>query len=221
MILAAGLLAVGIATGVHPVVLAVFSLAVLKPGWFMVAVALWAWYSRRAKAKSGPRSEAAFLEGMAAELRGGASLRSAIVDAAERTDIELDPVVRMAEAGRPMDDIAVRLGEQLPINGSVAGPALRLASSAGSSVADVFDALALRATEAAAEDRERKSSTAQARLSAWLVGGAPAAVAVGMFVFGGSAVGSSPAARTVALVGFGLQLAGAVVVWAMVRTQPW
>ncbi|MEE8331890.1 MAG: hypothetical protein V3R84_08965 [Acidimicrobiia bacterium] len=221
MILAALLLAIGVASGTHPVVLAALSLAIVKPGWFMVAVVLWTLYSRRAQAKGGPRSEAAFLEGMAAELRGGASLRSAIVDAAERTDLELNPVVRMAEAGRPMEDIAVRVGEQLPINGSVAGPALRLASSAGSSVAGVFDALALRAVEAAEEERERKSSTAQARLSAWLVGGAPAAVACGMFLFGGSAVGSSPAAKAVVLVGFGLQLAGAIVVWAMVRVQAW
>jgi Flp pilus assembly protein TadB len=220
--LLATLVAIGVASGAHPALLLIALLAFVEPGWFLVAVVVWSVYGRwKAKVTTGPRSEAVFLEGMAAELRGGASLRSAIADAAERTDLDLTPVVRMARAGRPMGDIAVRLAEHLPINGMVAGPALNLAASAGSSVAGVFDALALRSAEIAEEERERKSLTAQARLSAWLVGGAPAAVACAMFLFGGSVIGRGPAAATIAVVGFGLQLAGAAVVWRMVRAQPW
>jgi len=219
--LVAIVLSVAVAAGAHPTLLLVLGLALVKPGWFLVAVVAWTLYSRRTKAKGGPRTEVEFLEGMAAELRSGASLRSAISDAAERTDLDLNQVVRMADAGRPMEDVADRLAEQLPVNGAVAGPALRLASSAGSSVAGVFDALALRAAEASEEERERKTSTAQARLSAWLVGGAPAAVGIVVFALGGSAIGGGPAAKTVALVGIGLQVAGAAVIWAMVRSQPW
>jgi Flp pilus assembly protein TadB len=214
--------AIGVAAGAHPVALAIAVLAFLRPVWFLVAVAGWAVYRRWSKrAVHGPREEALFLEGLAAELRGGASLRSAVADAADRTEIDLAVPVRMAKAGRPMEDIARPLGERLPVNGAVAGPALRLAAAAGASVAPLFDALALRAAEAADEERESRVLTAQARLSAWLVGGAPAAVAAGIFAFRGFSFGDGSLAVAIAVVGFGLQAIGGLVVWRMVRASRW
>ncbi len=81
-------------------------------------------------------------------------------------------------------------------------------------MAPLFDVLAVRAGEAADEEREVRVVTAQARLSAWLVAGVPAAMAAGMLVFGAGPGGDT---ALIALVGFGLQGAGALVVWRMVR----
>jgi Flp pilus assembly protein TadB len=165
----------------------------------------------------GARAEAVFLEAVASEVRGGASLRSAIVDAIGTTELDLGIAGRLAAAGRPMDEVAAELRVGLAVNGSVAGPALALASRAGSSVATLFDSLALRAGEAADDARERRTATAQARLSALLVGGAPTVAAAAMVAFGDRASLATPAGATIAVIGFGLQGAGALVVWRMVR----
>lgn len=220
--LLAVVVAIGVAAGAHPIGLGIAALAFLRPVWFLVAVAAWAGYRRWSdRGAYRPREEAVFLEGLAAELRGGASLRSAIADAAARTGIDLAVPVRLAQAGRPMEDIAHPLGERLVVNGAVAGPALRLAATAGAGVAPLFDALALRAAEAADEERETRALTAQARLSAWLVGGAPAALAAGIFAFRGWEFGDTSLAAAIAAVGFGLQAIGGLVVWRMVRASRW
>lgn len=211
------LIAVALALGAHPAIIGIGWLAYAKPYWFLAAVTGWAIYSRVRRGRHhGPRAEAAFLEGIAGELRSGASLRGAIADAAQRTDLDLAFPVRLATAGRPMPQIAAALRPSLPVNGPVAAPALILASRSGTSVAPLFDALAVRAAEAAEEERERQTLTAQARLSAWLIGGVPAAIAGAIYLAGDVAVSSGPG-MMIAIVGFGLQGVGAVAVWAMVR----
>jgi Flp pilus assembly protein TadB len=82
----------------------------------------------------------------------------------------------------------------------------------------VFADLAVRAVEAGDLIRERRALTAQARLSAALVGGAPIAVVALLVVSGrASALLDSTGGRTIGAIGLALLVAGGLVVWAMVR----
>ena len=173
--------------------------------------------------RSGPvwREESIFLEGLAAEVRGGSSLRNAIVDRAARSELDLAHAARLAGLGRPMADVGVALGDVLEVNGRVAGPALTMAAQAGAEVGPLFDSLAHTAAMAADEAREQKTATAQARLSAWLVAGVPAVAAITMAVVGDNDILGSGAGVAIALVGLSLLAAGSATVWLMLRrAQP-
>ncbi len=61
----------------------------------------------------------------------------------------------------------------MPRLGRLAASAVRTAGITGGRVADVFDGLALLATEEVDLIRERRAATAQSRFSAWIVGGIP------------------------------------------------
>ena len=64
----------------------------------------------------------------------------------------------------------------LPVNGRLAAAAFRLAAVTGGRVAALFHTLAARAAEVGRLNRERRALTAQARASAWVVGGVPLAL---------------------------------------------
>ncbi|MGH8875038.1 MAG: type II secretion system F family protein, partial [Acidimicrobiia bacterium] len=118
--------------------------------------------------------EAAYLHGVAAELRGGASWRAALVAAADRAPaLSLHRLVRLAAAGRPSDEVAGALAGALPRLGGPAAVAVRTTAATGGRVAAVFEGLALLALEEDDLRRERRAATAQARLSALVVGGLP------------------------------------------------
>ena len=216
-VLIGALLAWGVVAGGHPLALGVVAVAALKPGWFLAGAAGWAaWY--RLTTRSDPTAdEGVFLRALASELRAGASLRPAPADASLRTPgLHLSTAVRLASSGRPAADVGKALEAALPLNGRRACAAYRLASTTGGAPAVVFEGLARRAAEAADLARERRTLTAQARLSAWLVGGAPIGFAVVMVVLG-RGPGLEGAGGLLMVAGLGLELVGALVVWWMVR----
>lgn len=210
--------AYAIAIGVHPGVLAIAVTAFVQPLWFLAGTALWAVVARRKRDTAGPDEEARYLEGVAAELRAGASPRAAVEGAAERVgSIDLRRVVRLASLGRPAGAVAAALSEALPANGRLAGAAFRLASDTGARAADVFASLAVRAAESGNLARERRALTAQVRLSAALVGGAPIGVVVLLAASGrAGALLESSAGRVLGSVGLGLLTLGGLTVWVMV-----
>ena len=211
--------AAAIAMGVHPGVLAIAATAFLQPWWFLAGTVVWAVVANVRSPSAGPDDEARYLEGVAAELRAGASPRAAVEGAAGRApSLNLWRVVRLASVGRPVPEVAGALSEALPANGRLAAAAFRLATETGARAADVFADLAVRAVEAGDLIRERRALTAQARLSAALVGGAPIA-GVALLVVSGraSALLDSTGGRTIGAIGLALLVAGGLVVWAMVR----
>ena len=106
----------------------------------------------------------------------------------------------------------------LPGNGRLAAAAFRLASATGGRVAALFHTLAARAAETGRLSRERRALTAQARASAWVVGGMPVALLVLLAVTGRMGpLLADPAGVVVLAVGLGLEAAGVGVVWLMVR----
>jgi len=218
-VLNAAILALSLAAGAPALVVAVAALAFWRPLWLLAAAALWAVLARRRRRRAGPGDEADFLQGLAAELGAGAALRSAVVAAAARAPaLDLGRVCRLAGAGLPAAEVGDALEGALPVNGRLAAAALRLASSTGGRAAGLFQSLAGRAAEVGRLERERRALTAQARASAWVVGGLPLALLVMLVATGrAGALLSAPAGPAVLAVGLGLEAAGIGIVWLMVR----
>lgn len=164
--------------------------------------------------------EVRLLGSIAAELRAGASIRSALVAATSGHNDDISLVVgRMAAAGRPLGDIAAALTE-LPINGRRAAAALRVVVMAGGRSADVFSRLADRAMEEADLLRERRVQTVQARLSALIIGGIP----VVSLLAGGATrvrdlIDAGTGGAVVAAIGLGAQAIGSLLVWRMAAAR--
>lgn len=170
--------------------------------------------------RPGPGDEVALLNGIAAELRSGASLRMALVAGAERApQLDLGRAVRAAAAGQPMSDVAAELAGALPSNGRFVAAAVRLTATSGGRAASVFEELALHAAETGELSRERRAQTAQARLSAFVVGGAPVAMVVVLLITGKAQalLAAGPVGHAMAAIGVGLELVGLVVVAIVLR----
>lgn len=220
--LSAALLAAAIATGAHPAVIGIAALAIVEPRLVILGAAAWAVFSfGQRRRTSDADTEAAFLRALAAELRGGTSLRLALSEAAVRFPLGLEPAARLAAAGMPMEGIAPQLRERLVHNGVTAAAALELSSWSGARTATVFEGLADRATEAAEMRRDQRAATTQARLSAWVVGLAPL-VFTGLVLAGGG-VGSLGAAGGVGVLviaaGVALEIAGLAAVALILRRE--
>jgi len=218
-VLSVAILALAVAAGAPLVVVAVASLAFWRPLWLLAAAFLWAVLARRRRRRAGPGDEADFLQGLAAELGAGAALRSAVVAAAARAPaLDLGRACRLAGAGLPAGEVGEALESALPVNGRLAAAAFRLASATGGRAAGLFHSLAGRAAEVGRLERERRALTAQARASAWVVGGLPIALLVMLMATGrAGALLSDPAGPVILAVGLGLEAAGVGIVWLMVR----
>jgi len=215
------ILAAATAVGVPGPGLASLALALLVPvplGAVLVvgsaAVAI------RQRPGSGPTdAESIFLREVAAELRAGATLRTATVAAAERAH-ELDLVgwARHARAGLPMAQLAGPLGRRLPISGRAATAAVEFLTVSGAAAAEVFTRLAAQTDEAIELHRERAVASAQARLSAIVVAAAPLVVLLWLAARGAlSQLLATGAGRFVLGAGMGLELAGIAVSMLMLR----
>ncbi len=212
-------LAVAIAAGVPLPVVALGALAAADPRLALGAVASWAIVVRvRGRTmRDGDDAEARYIAAIAAELRAGASLRVALADAAGRVpELTLERPVRLAVAGVPLDRVAAELSRRLPEHGTSLAVAVRMSGRSGAKAAAVFDALAAQADERRELHRELRSHTAQARLSAAVVGFAP-------LVFGALVVTVSrdafadPVALGLVAGGAVLELLGAFVIAVMLR----
>jgi tight adherence protein B len=218
--LTAVLMALALAGGMPTALVGLGWLALTHPGGALAVIALHAAVGavRRRRRRPGPDDEAAFLHSLSAELTAGASLRSALVAAATRNDrLDLQPAARAAAAGLPAGSVARLLAQALPTNGRITAPTWLLAAESGGPAAAVMQSLALRAAREGELQRERRSLTAQARASAWVVAGLPAVLLLGTAVSGRLDAGGDPALLAIVVVGVGLQALGVAVAVAMVR----
>ena len=112
------LLSVALVRGPHPAWAGILGFAYLSPVGFLTAAAGWGAFQatqRRMARRRMPVAEADLLRGVAAEVAAGASIRHAIVAAADRAPaLRLAEVVRLAETGRPAGEVAARLEASLP-----------------------------------------------------------------------------------------------------------
>ena len=158
------------------------------------------------------RSDAEFFEAVAAELRRGASLRHAVAWAAPESN-----AARLATTGQPMPMVVAALETDVPLRGELAGAGIALAGGSGAPAAPLFARLADRSRIGEQLERELRVLTAQARLSAGVVGLIPIGLGFGLVVSRGSAVLASPAARGVVAIGLGLQLLGLGIIAVLLR----
>ena len=220
--LTAVLLAAGLALGMPPAVVALAGLASIEPRLVLIGAAVWgviAAFHRR-KRRVTPDDEATYFRALSAELRAGASLRGAIGEALHRVPaLSLGPAARYAEAGMPMSEIADAVEARFPENGRMAAAAFRLSDWSGARAAATFEGLAERAAASADLVRERKAATAQARLSALVIGVAPAVLATMLFAAGrGSGfIAHGTIGVLVLVTGLALELAGLIVVAIIMR----
>jgi len=216
------LLAAGLAQGVHPAALALAGLAAIEPRLVLLGAAVWAAVHamRRRRRRVTPDDEATYFRALSAELKAGASLRGALGEAADRVpNLSLDQAVRLAAAGTPMAEVADVVEVQFPENGRLAGAAFRLSDWSGAQVADTFAGLAERASSSAELARERKAATAQARMSAFVIGITPAAFAALLLATGkGSGLVDHGVVGLFILgIGLTLEVLGLMVVALIIR----
>jgi Flp pilus assembly protein TadB len=164
---------------------------------------------------------AAFHRTVAAELRAGRSLRLALAGACRSIpELNLVLVARLAEAGRPLEEVAARLAldqRLLP-----ASTAVRVAGMTGGSVAVVFDALTAEAVDDEALRLEQRVLTVQARLSVAMVGGFPLVFLAGQLFSGqlSSLIARGPVGAGLVAIGVALISSGLlVVVWLIRRAR--
>ena len=220
MVIALGL-AAGLVIGAPLPALAALGLAAWQPVWALGGVLTWMALNARHQGLSGEEREAAYLLAIAGDLRAGSSLRFALGAAAQQaTGLRLERAVRLARAGQPLDRVADQMEVALPRLGRLAASAVRTAGITGGRVADVFDGLALLATDEVDLIRERRAATAQSRFSAWIVGGIPVVYLVVAGVTGRLAVLHTAGAIGVVLLSLGLVLlaGGIATIWATLRT---
>ena len=216
------MLALALVGGAHPGAVLIVGVAVLQPVLFLTAAAAWALFhaGRRARGRrSMPATEADYLRAISAEIEAGSSLRRALAAAAAQVpDLPLAAVARIADAGRPVTEVAAGLERALPLNGRMAAAACRLVSETGARASAVFAGLAVRAAVIGDVERERRVVTAQARLTAWIIGGLPAAATILLLILGRAPAGGE-AGRLVTAIGLTLVGTGCLIVVSMVRTR--
>ena len=156
-------------------------IAILQP-WLVIAllVMLVLVEARRVRRQgSGCSEEAQVLLGVAGELRAGLGVRSAMAAAGQRSSrLDFRPVRRLVASGASLERISQAVTEAMPVHGSLASAALRVADRTGGRVADVFDSAAALALEEDELRQERRAATAQARTSAVVVVGIPVLVVI-------------------------------------------
>ncbi len=151
------------------------------------------------------------------ELRAGASLRHAIATAAQAQPGDIAADIHCSAAGyQPLAAVCATL-RQLPQTGGAAAMATRVAMESGGRAADVFLRLADRARVNADLQRQRRTLTAQARMSAAVVGSLPLL----WLVAGGwnrLQILISNGGGMVAAVGIAMETLGISLVWRMAAT---
>lgn len=201
-------LAAALATGVDPRRLALLAGAVYMPLVVAGLVALFVWKSRPGE-DSRP---ALFCEGVASELRAGASLRSALSNAAASVGC------RALSVGSSLAEFAVQVADEFPtIRDELRLTAIN-AGRAGSDTAALFDEIGSLALAQSEIRREIRTATAPGRATALVLVGAP-------LFYIGSQLGSggidrllaSSEQRVVAVLGLGMFLLGLLaaswIVW--------
>jgi Flp pilus assembly protein TadB len=216
-LLVALIAAVCLSSGVPWVLVATLVLGTWMPALGLVALGMVIVARRR---RQRPSDEAVVLSAVAAELRRGASVRTAIEPAAARSaQVDLSAAVRLAEAGAPIERVATAFAAGLPDVGRLAGPALEAAATSGGRAAAIFARLADRASAHLELVAERRALTAQARLSAAVVGAIPCLVLGWMAVTGrlSAMLAAGPVAATVVGLGSVLMAGGLGVVALLTR----
>lgn len=165
--------------------------------------------------RNGLVEPAAYFDAVASELRRGASLRIAL--ASPLPDSRLS---RLAVTGQPLALVVAELDAAVGGVDDLLVPGVLLAGRTGSPAASLFVQLADRARVAGQMRRLRRTLTAQARLSAAIVGLIPLAIGVLLLAADSFGAITSPGpARFVVLTGLAMQCIGLLVIVLILRAN--
>jgi hypothetical protein len=150
---------------------------------------------------------------LAAALRGGATLRTAIGEVAA-TEPDLERAARLAAAGRPITEVVDAMRVRLGRYGDLTGASIRMASASGGALAPVVEQLVVQAMALDDLHRERRAAMAPGLLQAVVVGGVPASVLVSMVASGRlvDLIVSGPFQAAAAVIGTTLVIVGVALV---------
>ncbi len=162
----------------------------------------------------GPAEAARYFDAVAGELRRGAALRQALAIPVPETRL-----ARLALTGQPIELAAIEVRTMFALDDELATAGIRLASRSGAPAGPLFSRLGERLRSAEQLARDRKALTAQARLSAAVIGLLPAAPAVIMLASGGGRLLEPGPSRSVVLLGLALQLLGVLVIIGLLRAD--
>lgn len=215
MIVVVGL-AAAFALGVDGRRLALLACAVYLPA---VVGALITVHWFRSRPADGNRS-ALFCEGVASELRAGASLRDALTTAATSVR-SLSPSIGDSH-GSSISEVAAQVAAAMPSIAKELELTVVAAARAGSDAAALFDEIGSLAIAQSEIRREVSVATAPGRATALVLVGAPVVYVVGQMGSGGLGVYlASFEQRVVALAGLGLFILGlgsaCLVLWRASR----
>lgn len=204
-------LAVAYAHGVDLRRIALLAASVYLP-WAVACVVAWAAWKARPDEDQRP---SLFCEGVAAEMRVGASLRDAISTAARSVGVP-----DLAGAGfqdAPISDVAAAAGDMFPALREELRLTIMSAWRSGSQAADLFDEIGSLAIAQSEIKREVRIATAPGRATAMLLVGAPVAYLLSRAgTVGLDQLLESGQQRVAVLVGLGLFLVGATAATAVV-----
>lgn len=205
-------LAVGFALGVDPRRLAILAGVAFLPYAVVGLIALVVWKSRAVE-ESWP---ALFCEGVASELRSGATLRDALTTSVTSVGARSHSLGLLS--GSPMTEVAAIVASEFPNIGEELRLTIVNASRSGSDAAALFDEIGSLAIAQSEISREVRVATAPGKLTALVLVGAP-------MLFMASQLGSgdlgrllaSSEQRVVALIGLGVFALGfgisSLVLW--------
>lgn len=159
---------------------------------------------------------AVFCQSVGRELRSGASLRTAIADAARA--VEAEAISASLDSGNLLDEVIPELRAEFPEIGQEIGALVAAVAETGSAAAPLFQELGDLALARVETSEEIRVATSPARASIAVLVGLPA-LYIG-YQFSTGAIGDllgNPAQQGVALVGMGLAGAGLLVSVLLVR----
>ncbi|MCP3973349.1 MAG: hypothetical protein GY720_02515 [bacterium] len=162
-----------------------------------------------------PIDPAEYFDTVGRELRRGSSLRHALA-----IPVPGSRLARLALTGQPIELVSSEVVTMLSLSDDLPAAGIRLASRTGAPSSKVFGRLAEQARAAKQHQRDRGAATAQARLSAAVVGLVPPGLGMAILTAGGGRHLAQPGpARTAVVFGAGLQLLGLVVIAVLLRLE--
>ena len=169
----------------------------------------------------------AFVELVAARLRSGHTVATALADAGARDDVvaaDVGTVLQRVDLGEPLAAALAWWAQERRMDAvrAVAG-SLAVAAETGGAAADALEGLARSLRDQLGARAEAASLSAQARLSAMVVGVAPVAYvafAAAVDPNAASALVTSTTGRLCLALGLGLDALGALWMRRIVRSEP-
>jgi hypothetical protein len=201
------LLAIGVAAGLSWRRVAILALLLFVPLLTAAVIAIVAWRNR-------PREDVSavlFCEGVASELRAGATLRQALASAATSVGVRPSPL------GAPIEEVASRLASSLAGVGEEMRLTIITAARSGGGAAGIFDELASFALAQSEIDHELRVAAAPGRATALVLVGAPLVFVVSRVTSGDIwSLLASAQQRIATLVGLGMFLLGITIATTIV-----